>query len=196
MIKKLWPFGKQKEQPAQPSTNLQGATGDDRAPEASKGYHTCVDSCERDIENLGTECEALRKDNLTLIGKVTTLQTGQKDDETTIAHLTETVDNLKADVETKDERILELEKRLEEADERAEGTPVKYASARKALTKAKLKQLRAQLEAIPSGASGFGGSCSVYDKKTKRVSLVEFKSKDDALKIVEKAEKGNVDIIM
>ncbi|CAM6004842.1 unnamed protein product [Sphagnum balticum] len=64
------------------------------------------------------------------------------------------------------------------------------------LQKQKLKQLRNALESAPTGASGFGGSCSVYDKKTKRVSLVEFKSKQDALDILDRAEKGNVDIII
>lgn len=171
-------------------------------PEASKGYHSCVATCEEDIENLETEADALRKDNEILIGKLSASQVSGK----------QLQDNAKQDAEDKEylgkrlsekdttiveleDRIKELELRLEEADEKADGTPVKYASARKALTKAKLSQLRKALEAAPNG-QGFGGSCSVYDKKTKRVSLVEFKSKADALDLLDKAEKGNVDIIM
>ncbi len=164
--------------------------------EASKGYHTCVDSCERDIENLETECDALRKDNEILIGKHSTLQVSCKDLEKENESLKAKARELDAALTESSERTQELEKRLEEADERAEGTPVKYASARKALSKAKLKQLRESLEAVPAGASGFGGSVSVYDKKTKRVSLVTFKSKADALAILDKADKGHVDIIM
>ena len=165
-------------------------------PQASKGYHSCVDSCERDIENLETECENLRKDNTTLMGRVSTLEVANKElkeQEKTSSYSLDQKDKLVTELE---DRIKELEQRLEEADEKADGTPVKYASARKTLTQAKLKQLRKALEAAPAGAQGFGGSCSVYDKKTKRVSLVEFKSKQDALDLLSKAEKGNVDIIM
>jgi predicted RNase H-like nuclease (RuvC/YqgF family) len=165
-------------------------------PQASKGYHACVDSCEKDMENLETECENLRKDNLVLIGKVGSLEAANKELRDKTGSLEDERDELKRDLSEREERINELEKRLEEADAKADGTPVKYASARKALTKAKLAQLRKQLENVPSGAGGFGGSCSVYDKKTKRVSLVEFKSKDDALDLLTRAEKGNVDIIM
>lgn len=166
------------------------------APEASKGYHSCVDTCEKDIDNLETECENLRKDNLTLMGRVSSLEAGSKSTKDELEKANREVDSQRELLAEKNERISELEERLKDADEKAEGTPVKYASARKALTKAKLKQLRTALEASPAGAQGFGGSCSVYDKKTKRVSLVEFKSKADALELLDKAEKGNVDIIM
>jgi chromosome segregation ATPase len=166
------------------------------AVEASKGYHSCVDTCEKDIDNLETECENLRKDNLILIGKVTALQTREKKLQDDVSEMTQVANENFDKVKEKDERISELEQRLQEADEKADGTPVKYASARKTLTKAKLKQLRDRLEAVPSGATGFGGSCSVYDKKTKRLSVVEFKSKDEALALVDRAEKGYVDIVM
>lgn len=164
--------------------------------QASKGYHACVDTCEKDIENLETECENLRKDNLVLISKVTQLQAQEKKGQEASTSSLKRIAELSKEVEDKDERIEELEQRLKDADEKADGTPVKYASARKALTKAKLSQLRKQLESVPSGAGGFGGSCSVYDKKTKRVSLVEFKTKQEALDLLSRAEKGNVDIIM
>jgi chromosome segregation ATPase len=167
-----------------------------KALEPSKGYHSCVDTCETDIENLETECENLRKDNLVLIGKVTSSQASSKEKEEDCKKLSAEVIEKAATIISLNERIEELEKRLEEADERADGTPVKYASARKTMTKAKLKQLRERLEAVPANAGGFGGSVSIYDKKTKRVSVVEFKSKADAIAILEKAEKGNVEIIM
>lgn len=163
--------------------------------QASKGYHSCVNTCEKDIENLDLECDNLRKDNGVLAGKLSTLQVSAKDHETTVTGLEDKVANLESQLSDRDELISELEKRLEDADEKADGTPVKYASARKALTKAKLKQLREALKAAPDHA-GFGGSCSVYDKKTKRLSLVEFKSKADALAVLERAEKGHVDIIL
>lgn len=188
-------FGSKKESSA-PCTNLKGATGDSRAAEASPGYHSCVDSCERDIENLETECENLRKDNLVLIGKVTTLQAQEQKGQAASTASIKQIGELTKQVAERDERIKELEERLQEADEKADGTPVKYASARKSLSKAKLAQLRKQVESVPSGASGFGGTCSVYDKKTKRVTLVEFKSKADALALLDKADKGNVEIIM
>lgn len=165
-------------------------------PEASKGYHSCVDTCEKDIANLETEIASLKSDNLTLISKVGVLESQNrslKDERDTFdAELTK----LEREASDKDERVEELEARLKEADERADGTPVKYASARKSLSKAKLASLRKALEAAPAGAAGFGGSCSVYDKKTKRVSLVEFKSKAEALDLLDKADKGNVEIIM
>lgn len=163
---------------------------------ASKGYHSCVDTCERDMANLEAEVENLKKDNQTLMGRVASLEVFNKELKRDLESADAKVESLNDNLTAKDEEIAQLEERLEEADQKADGTPVKYASARKALTKAKLKQLRDRLESVPSGASGFGGSCSVYDKKTKRLSLVEFKSKEDALAIVEKAEKGNVDIIM
>lgn len=163
---------------------------------ASKGYHSCVDTCEKDIANLETESENLRKDNVVLVGKVATLQDQNKSLTQEIASFDKDLNSLRQQLTDKEDRIQELEKRLEEADEKADGTPVKYASARKTLTKAKLKQLRESVEKVPAGATGFGGTVSVYDKKTKRVSLVEFKSKQDALDILDKAEKGNVDIIM
>lgn len=166
------------------------------AVEASKGYHTCVDSCEKDIANLESEIELLKKDNTTLMGRVSTAEVANTELRRDLESADDKAKRLAEESEAKDERIAELEKRLEEADEKADGTPVKYASARKTLSKAKLKQLRQSLEAVPDGANGFGGSCSIYDKKTKRVSLVEFKSKSEALAIVEKAEKGNVEIIM
>jgi predicted RNase H-like nuclease (RuvC/YqgF family) len=179
----MFGFGKKKQEEVKPA-------------EASKGYHSCVDSCEKDIENLETECENLRKDNLTLISRVTQLQASNKELNTERDTFGKELDEQAKTISEKNERIEELEERLKEADLKADGTPVKYASARKALTKAKLKQLRNALESAPAGAGGFGGSCSVYDKKTKRVSLVEFKSKQDALDILDRAEKGNVDIIM
>jgi len=164
--------------------------------EASKGYHTCVDTCERDIANLESEIELLKKDNATLMGRMATVEVANKDLKAENERLSSEVADKEQERREAQERIAELEQRLQEADERADGTPVKYASARKTLTKAKLAQLRKSLEAVPDGAQGFGGSVSVYDKKTKRVSLVEFKSKADALAVLEKAEKGNVDIIM
>ena len=163
---------------------------------ASKGYHSCVATCDKDIENLETEAENLRKDNLVLIGKVTTLQAQEQKGQAASTASIKQIGELSKQVADRDERIKELEDRLAEADEKADGTPVKYASARKALTKAKLAQLRKALQAAPAGAAGFGGSCSVYNKKTKRVSLVEFKSKADALDLLDQAEKGHVDIIM
>lgn len=182
MFKKLFGKKEEKTQAAQ--------------PEVSKGYHSCVDTCEKDIENLETECENLRKDNLTLMGKVSSLEVANKSLKDEVASLDKDVKTLRDESSEKEDRIKELEARLEEADQRTEGTPVKYASARKALTKSKLSALRKSLEAVPSGAQGFGGSCSVYDKKTKRLSLVEFKSKEEALELVAKAEKGHVDIVM
>lgn len=182
----LFGFGKKKEEKrptASPETKV------------SKGYHSCVDTCEKDIENLETECENLRKDNLVLIGKVTNLQSQNKALEENKTNLSAGVEEFQKTIGDRDERIAELEKRLEEADEKADGTPVKFASARKVLTKAKLAQLRKALESAPNG-QGFGGSCSVYDKKTKRLSLVEFKNKQDALDVLSKAEKGHVDIVM
>lgn len=179
----MFGFGKKKQEEVKPA-------------EASKGYHTCVDSCEKDIENLETEIQLQKKDNLTLMGRVSSLETGNVELKKDLVSADSKVKSLQEELEAKEERISELEERLKEADEKADGTPVKYASARKALTKAKLKQLRNALESAPAGAGGFGGSCSVYDKKTKRVSLVEFKSKQDALDILDRAEKGNVDIIM
>jgi predicted RNase H-like nuclease (RuvC/YqgF family) len=187
MLKKIFGFGKKNDLIPVPSAPV-------LAP--SKGYHSCVDTCEKDIENLETECENLRKDNITLMSKVGVLENNLSSANKEGNQRGATILELQGQVKEKDERIEELEKRLEEADQRNEGTPVKYASARKTLTKAKLASLRKALEAAPSGAQGFGGSCSIYDKKTKRVSLVEFKSREEALALVEKAEKGNVDIIM
>ncbi len=188
MFKKLFGLKKDKAQVSE--------TGTGPVVEASKGYHSCVDTCEKDIDNLETECENLRKDNLILIAKVNTLQQQNKSLNEERDTFGKELDEQATKLGDYNERIKELEERLAEADEKADGTPVKYASARKALTKAKLKQLRSQLESVPSGANGFGGSCSVYDKKTKRVSLVEFKNKQEALDLLSKAEKGNVDIIM
>jgi chromosome segregation ATPase len=155
-----------------------------------------VATCEKDIENLETESENLRKDNLVLIQKVGTLESANKDLKAKLEDSETNLEGVRGQLQERDDRIKELEQRLEEADEKADGTPVKYASARKALTKAKLAQLRKALQAAPAGAAGFGGSCSVYNKKTKRVSLVEFKSKADALDVLSQAEKGHVDIIM
>lgn len=184
-------FGKKKES-KESCTSLEGATGGNKA---SKGYHSCVDTCEKDIDNLETEIESQKKDNLTLISKVGVLEAQNSNFKQDLATAKEEIKSLRDEVDGKNERIEELETRLSEADEKSDGTPVKYASARKALTKAKLASLRKALEAAPS-SQGFGGSCSVYNKKTKRVSLVEFKSKADALDILDKAEKGHVDIIM
>lgn len=72
---------------------------------------------------------------------------------------------------------------------------VTYASARKSLNKTKMKELKAALEKVPAGAS-FGGSVSVYDKKTKSLKVVELKSKEEALKILKQAENGTLDIVM
>lgn len=193
MFRKL--FGLKSKEEATSCNTLAGSTGSNKVPEASKGYHSCVSTCEQDIENLETECDGLRRDNEVLIAKLASLQVNEKKGQEASDASLKQILELSKQVEERDERIAELEQRLVEADEKADGTPVKYASARKALTKAKLKQLRTALEAAPNGA-GFGGSCSVYDKKTKRVSLVEFKSKADALAILDKADKGNVDIIM
>lgn len=148
------------------------------------------------ISESKAELESLRKDNTTLIARVGVLESANKELKEDLSDKSKDLTKIEQLLADSREREEELESRLKEADEQAAGTPVNYASARKALTKAKLKQLRTALEAAPNSASGFGGSCSIYDKKTKRVSLVEFKSKSHALEVLEKAEKGHVDIIM
>ena len=98
---------------------------------------------------------------------------------------------LRAQIEDLNERLVEKDKKEEEND----ALVVKYANARNSLNKVKLKQLRKELEAAPNGA-GFGGSAMVYDKKTKRLTTVQLTSKAQALELVSKAEKGNVDIVI
>jgi len=105
------------------------------------------------------------------------------------------VSTLECDLTEAKDKIKELEAKIKEL-ESDQSKKVTYAQGRKVLTKAKLKALRAQIEAVPSNAKGFGGSVTVYDKKTKRLSFVSFESKSEALEILEKAEKGNVDIVI
>jgi len=57
------------------------------------------------------------------------------------------------------------------------------------LTKAKIKQLEAQLRAAPEQLQG---ATMVYNKRTKKVGLVEFKSKTEALALVKKAKSGSI----
>lgn len=73
---------------------------------------------------------------------------------------------------------------------------VTYVKARKVMNKEKLRQMRAALEAVPSNANGFSGTVSVYDKKARSLSVVELKSRDQALEILRSAEKGHVDIVL
>lgn len=139
--------------------------------------------------NLLSENELLRKDNSVLMGRFATAGVALQqvvDDKNDLAAL---VKKLETTIKEKNTEIAKLQAR-------AEGTPVKYVSARKTLTKTRLKDLRARLEAVPANVAGFGGSVSLYDKKTKRVSVVQFSSKADAMAILERAEKGNVEIIM
>jgi hypothetical protein len=129
-----------------------------------------------------------RKDNEALMARVASLEIVSQE-------LKETLVTEGAELAKEKCRNAELAARVEEL-ESDNSKAVTYASGRKVMTKAKLKSLRAQLEAVPEGASGFGGSVSVYNKKTKRLSIVELKSKAQALELVSKAEKGNVDIIV
>lgn len=142
---------------------------------------------------LKREMAQYKADNLTLMGKVASLQsaldfrTKERDEESKDS------DRLENELSIAKETISELQEKLEELEG---STKVTYASARKVLTKAKLKQLRESLEKVPDSANGFSGSCSVYDNKTKRLSVVQLTSKAQALEIVSRAEKGHVDIVL
>lgn len=144
-----------------------------------------------------------KADNIKLLSEVAVLQTQLKNekDQTAIylkgyESKKKEVLNLEKEAEVLNKQIEELEARVEELESDDNGKKVTFASARKSMSKAKLKALREQLESVPAGATGFGGSVSVYDKKTKRLKVVELKSKAEALELVSRAEKGNVEIII
>jgi chromosome segregation ATPase len=189
MIKKLFP----KKETAAPTT----------VRNESANYHTCISTCDADKAALKAEAEAQRSDNTKLIARVgvldnqvTELRKDLASSDAKVESLDELLGERDETITDLNERIAELEKRLSEADEKADGTPVKYASARKTMTKAKLAQLRKSLEDVPEGARGFGGSVTVYDKKTKRLSVVQLTSKEQALEVLGRAEKGNVEIVL
>jgi chromosome segregation ATPase len=97
------------------------------------------------------------------------------------------VDRIEADAEKLREELEALKKK--------DSVKLSDAQAKKQLSslqKAKLKALEEQLKAAPDGLQG--GSM-VYDKKTKKTSFVEFKSKTEALALIEKAKKGKIQIV-
>lgn len=69
---------------------------------------------------------------------------------------------------------------------------VNYQSARKKLIKSKLSFLEKRLIEAPENVVG---STVIYDKRKKTTSLVSFKTKAEALKIINKAKKGTIDIV-
>ena len=138
-----------------------------------------------------TESEEVAKykaDNVKLLSRISTLESKLKSSEERAKQHHENHQDAERKLEEAEATIARLEK--------DDSQKVTYATARKTMTKDKLKKMRQSLEAIPSGATGFGGSVSVYDKKTKRLSVVQLKSKTEALEIVAKAEKGHVDIVI
>lgn len=144
---------------------------------------------------LKKEVEKYKKDNLTLMGKVSALEESLAKHKKDLAYERENTDRLDLCCNEKNLAIQALEEKVKDLESDS-SKKVTYANARKALTKAKLKQLRDKLEAVPGGATGFGGSVSVYDKKTKRLAVVQLTSKEQALEILSRAEKGHVDIVI
>ena len=145
---------------------------------------------------LKEENAKLKQDNLNLMGRYSTEQKACVDRGRQLDKVEAERDAAKAEVTKLVKENDELSDRVEELESDEKGTKVTYASARKIMTKAKLKDLRAQLEAVPRGANGFHASVSVYDKRTKRLKVVELKSKEEALELVGRAEKGNVEIVI
>jgi chromosome segregation ATPase len=141
------------------------------------------------------EIKKYQKDNVTLMTKISELQAALTREVQSTVSFNKQLAFAEEQIKDGNKKIEELEKQLAEL-QAEKSKKVTYAQARKALTKAKLKALRQSLENIPSGAQGFSGSVSVYDKKTKKLSVIELKSKEQALEILSKAEKGNVDIVI
>ncbi len=158
-------------------------------------FHACAQTCDERSREQEREIAKFKADALTLAARVGVLENQLKEANESTQRSAEFHKRAIEERDVARDRVEELETRLKEADESDDGVKVSFASARKSLTKAKLKQLREALEAAPDGA-GFGGSVSVYDKKTKRLQLVQLTSKVQALEILSKAEKGNVDIVI
>lgn len=138
---------------------------------------------------------AYKQDNLKLMGQVSSLSSALADCKEELEEAHEEKEGVQRQLTAAQETIEKLDERIKELENDG-SVKVTYAQARKTLTKAKLKAMRDRLEAVPAGAQGFQGSVSVYDKKTKRLSVVQLTSKDQALEILSRAEKGNVDIVI
>lgn len=97
------------------------------------------------------------------------------------------VDRMESKIESLEKEISSLKKkdsvRLSEAQAKKQ---------LKSLEKAKLKSLEEQVKAAPDSIQG--GSM-VYNKKTKKTSFVEFKSKTEALDLINQAKKGKIQIV-
>jgi preprotein translocase subunit SecD len=144
---------------------------------------------------LKAELEKYKTDNVTLISRVGVLESSLAQEKDQTAVYFRGYEEGKKKISELEDTVSSLQGQVE-VFENADSKKVTYASARKVLTKAKLKQLRESLEAVPAGANGFSGSCSVYDKKTKRLSVIQLTSKEQALEILSRAEKGHVDIVL
>lgn len=92
-----------------------------------------------------------------------------------------------------EQKVAKLESKLARLEDK-KSVPVKYASARKALNKTRLNDLEEQIKAAPDGAQ-LKGNAIVYRKRKKVTEVVEFESKEDALKLIRSAKRGTVDIV-
>ncbi|MCX9024670.1 MAG: hypothetical protein OIN85_01075 [Candidatus Methanoperedens sp.] len=157
----------------------------------------------KSYEEIRADRLKFQSDNLKLIARVGVLEKNIKDLKEDNQVLEDQKGSLENEIDAKDneidnlkDKIAALEERLADAKQDKNEKKVTYASARKVMTKAKLKDMRKALEAVPAGANGFSGSVTVYDKKKKTLKNVKLESKQQALDIVTQAEKGNVDIVL
>lgn len=126
--------------------------------------------------------------------KVDTLEAQLKNRNDVIKLRDEEIQALNKKLTDTEEEIASLKKELEEF-KNDNGKKVTYANARKVMNKAKLKEMKSALEKVPDGAT-FGATVSVYNKKTKKLTTVNPSSKQEALDLIKKAQKGQIDIVL
>jgi hypothetical protein len=140
-----------------------------------------------------------KKSDQALRDEIVFLESRLKDSQGIATARTKEADQLQKEHDKLEEELKVIKEQLLNATQGMYTTTTKkkYTSPKDKVKKLGAKALgkvREALDKVPNGAQ-LQGHCIVYDKKSKKIKLVEVSSKDEALRLIDKADKGDVTFI-